>query len=73
MPAAEVLPQSVYPYIAMMLAGFVVGALGHGMRSRVVIAIGIALIFLATLLFPLAINLTGENPWPPSGPTPSPY
>ena len=38
-----------------MTLGFVIGVIGHVYRSRPVIATGIGLIFIATLLLPLAI------------------
>jgi hypothetical protein len=46
------------PFIALMLLGFVIGVAGHVYKSRPVIATGIGLIFLATLLLPLAIDAT---------------
>ena len=65
---AVVLPKGINPYLFLMLGGFVIGVLGHAFRSRVIVAIGVALIFLATLLFPLAIHLFEERPEPPPGP-----
>ena len=44
------------PFIALMAAGFVVGVIGHVYRSRPVIATGIGMIFIATLLLPLALH-----------------
>lgn len=67
MSAAALLPDTIEPYIALMLAGFVVAIWGHGMRSRWVVAVGIMMIFLATLLFPLALQIFSEEP-PPPGP-----
>lgn len=55
------LPTSPGPYIALMLAGFAIGILGHLTRSRWLIASGIILIFLGAFLFPLAVNLTTED------------
>lgn len=60
-PLAELFPRSPGPYIALMLIGFAVGILGHLSRTRVLVAVGIILIFLGALLFPLAANLTTEN------------
>lgn len=68
-PLIAALPDSITPYLVMMIAGFVIGIWGHGMKSRVVVALGIALIFLATALLPLALNLFSEEPAPP-GPVP---
>jgi hypothetical protein len=50
-----------------MLAGFIVAAIGHGSRSRWLVAVGVIMILLATLLFPLALQLTTDEP-PPPGP-----
>jgi hypothetical protein len=47
------------PYIATMLAGFAVGVFGYLYGSRFVVGIGVALIFLSTLLLPLALNVFG--------------
>jgi hypothetical protein len=60
-PLAALLPRSPTPYVALMLAGFAIGILGHVFRARWLVVAGIALIFLGALLFPLAANLTTEN------------
>lgn len=60
-----VLPESIGPYAALMLAGFAVGTLGHMTRSRWLVAIGVIMILLATLLFPLALQILEEEPSPP--------
>lgn len=65
LPLATLLPQTAGPYIALMLIGFVVGILGHLTRARWLVATGIILIFLGTLLFPLAVNLTTDDRPPP--------
>ncbi|HEX6117563.1 MAG TPA: hypothetical protein VFY99_10715 [Solirubrobacterales bacterium] len=65
------LPESGTPYFVLMLIGFVVGAWGHGMKSRFVVGLGIAMIFLATLLLPLAVVITNEEPPPPTRDLPS--
>jgi hypothetical protein len=65
LPIAELLPRSADPYIVLMLIGFVTGLLGHLTRARWLVAAGVMMIFLAVFLFPLAINLTTENPPPP--------
>ncbi len=65
LPLAELFPHSPGPYIALMLAGFAIGILGHVFRVRWMIAAGVMLIFLGALLFPLAANLTTENRPPP--------
>jgi hypothetical protein len=65
-PLADVLPHSISPYLTLMVIGFVVGTVGHLYRSKLVVGIGIAMIFLATLLLPLAVIATEEEP--PSNP-----
>lgn len=65
LPIAALLPQSAGPYMVLMLIGFVTGLLGHLTRARWLIAAGVMMIFLAVFLFPLAVNLTTENPPPP--------
>jgi hypothetical protein len=65
LPLAELLPHSPTPYIALMLAGFVIGILGHLSRARWLVAAGVILIFLGALLFPLLANVTTEDRPPP--------
>jgi hypothetical protein len=45
------------PFVAMMIAGFVIGIFGHITRIKALVALGIGLIFLATFLLPLAANV----------------
>jgi hypothetical protein len=45
------------PYIALMGAGFVIGAAGHLYRSNAVIAAGIGIILVATLV-PIGVYLS---------------
>jgi len=59
---ADVLPDTITPYLLLMLAGFVVGTAGHLYKSKLVVAMGIFMIFLATLLLPLAVIATEEEP-----------
>ena len=59
-----VLPDDDTPYLVLMVAGFIVGILGHVFRVRLMIAVGIAMIFLATLLLPIAFNLFGDREEP---------
>ena len=63
---ADFLPDTISPYLILMLVGFLVGAGGHLYKSKFVVAIGIVMIFLATLLLPLAVIATEEEP--PSNP-----
>ena len=64
-PLAALFPQSPTPYIAMMLAGFVIGILGHLTRARWLVAAGVILIFLGALLFPFVANVTTDDRPPP--------
>lgn len=64
-PLAALFPHSPTPYIALMLAGFVVGILGHLTRARWLVAAGVILIFLGALLFPLLANVTSDERPPP--------
>ena len=61
------LPESIGPYVALMIAGFVVAVLGHATHSRWLVAVGIIMVMLATLLFPLALQILSDTP-PPPGP-----
>ncbi len=61
LPLAALLPQRPGPYIALMLAGFAIGILGHLFKVRWLIASGVILIFLGALLFPLMANLTSDD------------
>ena len=62
---ASFLPESLTPYLVMMVVGFVIGIYGHAMKSRFVVALGILLIFLATALLPLALVIFSDDPEPP--------
>jgi hypothetical protein len=48
---------SPWPFITLFAAGFGLGVFGHLYGSRVLVAFGIAMVFAATLILPLAINL----------------
>ncbi|MGH2923585.1 MAG: hypothetical protein ACRDKH_06100, partial [Solirubrobacterales bacterium] len=56
------LPETITPYLVLMLAGFVVGTAGHMYKSKLVVAVGILMIFAATLLLPLAVLATEDEP-----------
>ncbi len=45
-------------FFILLGLGFLIGIVGHIARSRTVIAIGVALIFLATVFIPIALNAT---------------
>jgi hypothetical protein len=64
-PLAELLSQRPGPYIALMLAGFAIGILGHLFKARVLVIAGVILIFLGALLFPLLANLGSDDRPPP--------
>jgi hypothetical protein len=64
-PVAALLPDSIGPYLALMGVGFVLGAAGHLARARWLVAVGVIMIFLATLLFPIALQLFSDEPEPP--------
>jgi hypothetical protein len=59
---ATLLPHSGTPYITMVLTGFALGILGYMSSTRWLVGVGIALIVLGALLFPVAINLTESTP-----------
>ncbi len=65
-PPAELLPQTISPYLTLMVVGFAVGIAGHIYKSRLVVGLGILMIFAATLLLPLALVATEDEP--PSDP-----
>ena len=44
-------------FFALLGLGFVIGVIGHIAESKLVQAIGIGMIFLATVLIPLGINV----------------
>jgi hypothetical protein len=45
-------------YIALMGIGFIVGTAGHVVRSKALVAAGILMIFLATVLLPLSAHVS---------------
>jgi hypothetical protein len=66
-PLADLLPHTITPYLALMIGGFVLGTGGHLYKNKLVVGIGIAMIFLATLLLPLALVASEDSPeTPPS-------
>ena len=46
-------------YIALMGLGFIVGTAGHIVKSKALVAAGILMIFLATVLLPLSAHVSG--------------
>ncbi|MDX6616810.1 MAG: hypothetical protein QOD60_1901 [Solirubrobacterales bacterium] len=61
-PLADILPHSISPYLSLMVLGFAVGTLGHIARNKFMVGLGIAMIFAATLLLPLAVIATHNTP-----------
>lgn len=47
-------------FVGIMLAGFVVGTIGHIVHSKTMILLGIATIFMATIVLPLLIFRGGS-------------
>jgi len=45
-------------FLAILGAGFLIGVAGHVLRSRAMVAFGIALIFGATVLVPVLLAIT---------------
>lgn len=64
---AALLPESITPYLVLMVGGFLVAIWGHMAHSPKLVAVGIAMIFLGTLLIPLALQFFADEP-PPPGP-----
>ncbi len=52
---------SPWPFVVMMLAGFLIGVAGHIVRSKPMIALGIGLVFMATFVVPLLVNLSKQG------------
>jgi hypothetical protein len=46
------------PFIALMVGGFAVGTFGYLYGSRLIVGIGVAMVFLATLILPLALTVS---------------
>jgi len=46
-------------YIVLMGLGFLIGTAGHVVRSKPMVAAGIFLIFLATVLLPFSAHVSG--------------
>jgi hypothetical protein len=49
---------SPWPFITLFGAGFGIGVLGHLYGSKILVGFGIFVVFVATLILPLAINLS---------------
>jgi hypothetical protein len=45
-------------FVAVMLLGFVIGTFGHVVKSRTLVALGIGLVFSATVALPVVVALS---------------
>ena len=45
---------SLGPFVALLAIGFLVGIFGHAVNSTSLVILGIGLVFLATVVLPLA-------------------
>lgn len=45
------------PFVVLMVMGFVIGVIGHVVRAKGLVALGIGMVFLATFLLPLVTNV----------------
>ena len=45
-------------FFVLLGLGFLIGVIGHITRSRTLVAIGVTLIFAATVFIPIALNAT---------------
>ena len=45
-------------FVVLLGLGFLIGAAGHVVRSRALVAIGVILIFAATVFLPIAVSAT---------------
>jgi hypothetical protein len=45
-------------FVALLLAGFAIGILGHVFKAKTMVATGIIMIFLATVGLPVYLQLT---------------
>jgi uncharacterized membrane protein (Fun14 family) len=45
-------------FILLMGIGFIVGTAGHVVKSKAMVAAGVIMIFIATVLLPLGVDLT---------------
>jgi hypothetical protein len=53
--AASGYDPSIAPFIGLMALGFVLGVIGHAIRSTPLVALGIVMIFVGTVLLPLLV------------------
>jgi hypothetical protein len=65
-PTLALLSRSPGPYVALLLAGFAIGIVGHVFKVRTLILAGIALIVIGALLLPLAAGIPSSEKSPPA-------
>jgi hypothetical protein len=63
LPAAA-LPHSPGAYIAIVVAGFVIGTCGHLFKQRWLVGVGIVLIVIGALLLPFAAGIPSDEKSP---------
>ena len=57
-PLADLVPTGdpdITAFVVIVLLGFVIGIAGHVVRSTTLIVLGIALVFLGTIVLPLVL------------------
>jgi len=47
------------PLIALAVGGFVIGVIGHLIQSKSTVVVGIAMVFMALLIFPIVLYVRG--------------
>ncbi len=60
-PSADAVGPDPTFFLVLMLAGFVIGMLGHLFSSRVMVVVGVLAVFMATLLLPLVLFLSQSS------------
>jgi hypothetical protein len=45
-------------FIVLLLLGFAIGTLGHLIKSRTLVAVGVTLVFAATIFIPIALSVS---------------
>lgn len=44
--------------LGMLVLGFLIGTMGHIIKSKTLVAVGVTLVFAATVLLPIVINVS---------------
>jgi hypothetical protein len=63
-PLADLVPSGdpdIGVFVAIMVAGFLIGIAGHVVRSTTMVIIGIVLVFLGTIGLPLLVFGSGTD------------